>query len=132
MAAQSFEELEVWQLAHRMVLEVYRLSENFPKHELFGLTSQLRRAAVSVPANIAEGFKKRSVADKVRFYNIAQGSLEESATTSFSYATSAMATRKHCVYKPIPLPACSTPTHKPSSIALADSTADLPHSTFRL
>jgi four helix bundle protein len=60
-----------------MVLDVYRFSEDFPKHEIFGLTSQLRRAAVSIPANIAEGFKKRGIADKVRFYNIAQGSLEE-------------------------------------------------------
>jgi four helix bundle protein len=77
MQAQSFEDLEVWQHAHRMVLDVYRLTGNFPKHELFGLTSQLRRAAVSVPANIAEGFKKRGVPDKVRYYNIAQGSLEE-------------------------------------------------------
>jgi four helix bundle protein len=57
---------------------VYRFTENFPKHELFGLTSQLRRAAVSVPGNFAEGFKKTGRADKVRFYNIAQGSLEES------------------------------------------------------
>ena len=77
MAARNFEELEVWQHAHRLVLDVYRLSEQFPKTEVFGLTSQLRRAAVSIPANIAEGFKKRGVADKVRFYNIAQGSLEE-------------------------------------------------------
>jgi four helix bundle protein len=58
-------------------LEVYRFTEDFPKHELFGLRSQLRRAAVSIPANFAEGYKKRSRADKARFYNIAQGSLEE-------------------------------------------------------
>jgi len=77
MAAKTFEDLEVWQLAHSWVLSVYRLSEAFPKHELFGLTSQLRRAAVSVPANIAEGFKRRGANDKVRFYNIAQASLEE-------------------------------------------------------
>ncbi len=55
----------------------YKLSGHFPKSELYGLTSQLRRAAVSIPANIAEGFKKRGLADKVRFMNIAQGSLEE-------------------------------------------------------
>ncbi len=55
----------------------YRLTESFPKHELFGLTSQLRRAAVSIPANFAEGFRKTSSPDKLRFYNIAQGSLEE-------------------------------------------------------
>ena len=77
MLSKTFEDVEVWQKAHSFVLEIYRLSENFPKHELFGLTSQLRRAAVSIPANFAEGFKKTSLADKVRFYNIAQGSLEE-------------------------------------------------------
>ena len=77
MVSKTFEDVEVWQKAHRFVLEVYRLTENFPKHEVFGLTSQLRRAAVSVPANFAEGFKKTSLADKLRFYNIAQGSLEE-------------------------------------------------------
>jgi four helix bundle protein len=77
MAARSFEEVEVWRKAHAWVLGVYRFTERFPGHELFGLTSQLRRAAVSVPANFAEGFKKRGHADKIRFYNIAQGSLEE-------------------------------------------------------
>jgi four helix bundle protein len=69
--------VEVWKKAHAWVLGVYKLTEGFPKHELFGLVAQLRRAAVSVPANFAEGFKKRSNADKARFYNIAQGSLEE-------------------------------------------------------
>jgi len=77
MAARSFEDVEVWRKAHAWVLGVYRFTEQFPRHELFGLTSQLRRAAVSVPANFAEGFKKRSHLDKLRFYNIAQGSLEE-------------------------------------------------------
>lgn len=74
----TFEEVNLWRKAHEWVLDVYRFTESFPKHELFGLTSQLRRAAVSVPANFAEGFKKNGRADKVRFYNIAQGSLEES------------------------------------------------------
>jgi four helix bundle protein len=78
MAAQTFQELEVWQKAHALVLPVYRLTRCFPRDELYGLTSQLRRAVVSVPANIAEGFVKRGRADKLRFYNIAQGSLEES------------------------------------------------------
>ncbi|HPD32577.1 MAG TPA: four helix bundle protein [Phycisphaerae bacterium] len=76
--ARTFQDLVVWQKAHRFVLEVYRLTERFPKHELYGLTSQLRRAAVSIPANIAEGFKKKGLADKARFMNTAQGSLEES------------------------------------------------------
>lgn len=67
----------MWKLSHAWVLKIYKVTEAFPKHELFGLTSQLRRAAVSVPANIAEGFRKRSAADKARFYNISQGSLEE-------------------------------------------------------
>lgn len=77
MPSKTFQDLEVWKNAHRWVLKIYRLTEAYPKHELFGLTSQLRRAAVSVPANIAEGFKKRGTLDKARFYNIAQGSIEE-------------------------------------------------------
>ncbi|MGE0682817.1 MAG: four helix bundle protein [Candidatus Binatia bacterium] len=77
MGARSFEEVELWKKAHAWVLAVYRFTENFPKHELFGLMAQLRRAAISIPANFAEGFKKKGKADKARFYNIAQGSLEE-------------------------------------------------------
>ena len=77
MGAKSFQELLVWQKAHALVLKTYRLTNSLPKSELYGLTSQSRRAAVSVPANIAEGFVKGSVNDKLRFYNIAQGSLEE-------------------------------------------------------
>jgi len=69
--------LLAWQKAHSFVLAVYALTTEFPKPELYGLTSQLRRAAVSVPANIAEGFKRRGKADKSRFMNIAEGSLEE-------------------------------------------------------
>ena len=75
--AHSFKDLRVWQKSHAMVLEVYRVSSSFPRHEIYGLTSQLRRAAVSVPANIAEGFRRRTKPDKVKFLNIAQGSLEE-------------------------------------------------------
>ena len=75
--AKKFEDLLVWQKAHSFVLTIYRLTETFPKHEIFGLTSQLRRAAVSIPANIAEGFRRRGVSDKSRFYNIAQTSAEE-------------------------------------------------------
>ena len=75
--SETFEDLIVWQKAHQFVLMVYKFSENFPKQEIYGLTSQLRRASVSIPANIAEGFKKRTAKDKLRFYNIAQGSLAE-------------------------------------------------------
>jgi four helix bundle protein len=75
--AKTFTELIVWQKAHAFVLVAYKLTEGFPKSEIYGLSSQLRRAAVSIPANIAEGFKKRGSADKARFLNIAQGSLEE-------------------------------------------------------
>jgi len=75
--AKSFLDLTVWQKAHQLVLTIYKLSEGFPKDEIYGLTSQLRRAAVSIPANIAEGFSKRTARDKVRFMNHSQGSLEE-------------------------------------------------------
>ncbi|MDP2660345.1 MAG: four helix bundle protein [Dehalococcoidia bacterium] len=69
--------MQVWQKAHAFVLEVYRLTGTFPIEERFGLVSQFRRAAVSIPANIAEGFRKYGVADKARFFNTAEGSLEE-------------------------------------------------------
>jgi len=75
--AKSFEDLLVWQKAHSFVLTIYRLTGAFPNHEIFGLTSQFRRAAVSIPANIAEGFRRRGISDKTRFYNIAQASVEE-------------------------------------------------------
>ena len=66
------------QKAHQYVLTVYKLTATFPKHETYGLSSQMRRAAVSVAANIVEGFRKRGRADKMRFMNTAEGSLEES------------------------------------------------------
>ena len=75
--AKTFQELIVWQRAHDLVLDVYRATCRFPKEELFALTQQMRRAAVSIPANIAEGFPRRTTADKKRFLNIARGSLEE-------------------------------------------------------
>ena len=75
--ATQFQDLIVWQKAHQFVLGVYKHSKDFPKEETYGITSQLRRAAVSIAANIAEGFKKKGKPDKVRFMNIAQGSLEE-------------------------------------------------------
>jgi four helix bundle protein len=77
MASKSFEDLVVWQKAHAFVLAAYRMTQAFPRSEIYGLASQFRRAAVSIAANIAEGFRKRGVADKLRFYNIAEGSLEE-------------------------------------------------------
>jgi len=76
--ARKFQNLIVWQKAHRFVLGVYKITSAFPKSEIHGLVSQLRRSAVSIPANITEGFKKTGKADKARFLNIAQGSLEES------------------------------------------------------
>jgi four helix bundle protein len=75
--ARSFQDLIVWQKAHAFVLRVYEATRSFPKEELYGLTSQFRRAAVSIPANIAEGFRKRSRPDKARFLNISEASLEE-------------------------------------------------------
>ncbi len=75
--ARNFQDLVVWQKAHQLVLGVYRYSDGFPSKENYCLLPQLRRAAISVPANIAEGFKKKSRLDKLRFFNIAQGSLEE-------------------------------------------------------
>jgi four helix bundle protein len=75
--AEKFQDLIVWQKSHQLVLRVYKLTATFPKHEIYGLTSQMRRAAVSVPANIAEGFKKGGRPDKARLMNVAQVSLEE-------------------------------------------------------
>jgi four helix bundle protein len=75
--AKTFKDLVVWQKAHRLVLATYSLTANFPRSEIYCLTCQMRRAAISIPANIAEGFKKRGTSDKTRFLNIAQGSLEE-------------------------------------------------------
>ncbi len=74
---KRFNELIVWQKAHQFVLNIYAMSSKFPKEEIYGLTSQFRRAAISIAANIAEGYAKKGKADKLRFFNIAQGSLEE-------------------------------------------------------
>ncbi len=76
--SKCFEDLLVWKKMHNVVLNVYKLTNKFPKSELFGITNQLRRSAVSVSANIVEGYSKISKADKLRYYNIAQGSLAES------------------------------------------------------
>lgn len=76
--ARSFRDLVVWPRAHQYALAIYKLTATFPRHETYGLASQMRRAAVSSAANIAEGFGKRTRADKARFMNIAEGSIEES------------------------------------------------------
>jgi four helix bundle protein len=75
--AERFEDLLMWRKSHQLVLHVYRVTRTFPKEEVYGLTSQMRRAAVSIPANIAEGFKRKGRSDKARIMNIAQASLEE-------------------------------------------------------
>lgn len=76
--ARTFQDLLAWQKAHQFVLAVYAITTIFPKQETYGLSLQLRRAAVSIPANIAEGFRRRGKADKARFMNMAEGSIEES------------------------------------------------------
>ncbi len=73
----SFRDILAWQKAHQFVLDVYTALRNFPEEERYGLSSQFKRAAISIPANIAEGYRKLGKADKLRFMNIAQGSLEE-------------------------------------------------------
>lgn len=77
-SAKTFRDLAVWQKAHKFVLATYEMTGSFPRQETYGLVSQMRRAAVSVPANIAEGFKRQGKLDKLRMMNIAQGSIEES------------------------------------------------------
>ena len=74
---QHFTKLLVWQRSHKLVLAIYSASVGFPRSEQFGLTSQLRRAALSVPTNIAEGSKRQSESDFARFLNMAEGSLAE-------------------------------------------------------
>jgi four helix bundle protein len=77
MSIENFEQLDVWQVAHRLVLQVYRITSTIPSDQRYDLISQMQRAGVSIPANIAEGFKRRGRPDKVHFYNMDQGSLEE-------------------------------------------------------
>lgn len=74
---QSFKDIVAWQKAHAFVIQVYQACALFPAHERYGLCSQFERAAVSIAANIAEGYRKDGIADKLRFLNISQGSLEE-------------------------------------------------------
>jgi four helix bundle protein len=75
--ARTFTDLAVWRKAHEFVLAVYSFTAGFPRQETYGLALQMRRAAVSIPANIAEGFRRRGKSDKARFMNVAEGSVEE-------------------------------------------------------
>lgn len=74
---RSFTDLDTWREGHKLVIQIYKLTKSFPVDEQFGLTSQIRRAAVSVTSNIAEGFSRPSYADKAHFFAMAQGSLTE-------------------------------------------------------
>ncbi|MBI2443932.1 MAG: four helix bundle protein [Candidatus Magasanikbacteria bacterium] len=74
---KTFHDLQVWQKAHQLVLLVYKITVGFPSHERYGLVSQMRRAAVSVAANLVEGFRRKSLKDSVNFYHNAAASLEE-------------------------------------------------------
>lgn len=74
---KAFTDLDAWKEGHRLVLMIYNVTRLFPREEMFGLVSQMRRCAVSITSNIAEGFSRRSYREKVQFYHIAQGSLTE-------------------------------------------------------
>jgi len=74
---KTFEDLTVWKKSHDLAIEVYRITKDLPSEEKFSLVLQMRRAVISIPANIAEGFKRKGVKDKIHFYNISQGSLSE-------------------------------------------------------
>jgi four helix bundle protein len=76
-AIRSFEDLEVWQKSKTLTLQIYQIANHFPKDEVYGITSQIKRAALSVPANIAEGFGRYHFLDKAKFYLNARGSLYE-------------------------------------------------------
>ena len=80
MSIKSYQDLVVWQKAMDFVVICYAITQNFPKDEIFGLSSQLKRAAVSVPANIAEGHGRATRGEYIHFLGIAQGSLRETET----------------------------------------------------
>ncbi len=73
----SHKKLNVWRMAVDFVTDIYKLSNRFPKHEMYGLISQLRRASISIPSNIAEGAARSSAKERVRFYEISRSSLVE-------------------------------------------------------
>lgn len=77
MAFSTFKDLLVWQKAHALTKFIYEVTDHFPAREIFSLANQMRRAAVSVPSNLAEGLRRKSLKDSLNFYNIAEGSLEE-------------------------------------------------------
>jgi len=74
---RSFTDLYAWQEGHKLVLMIYEITDKFPNKEIFGLVSQMRRCAVSITSNIAEGFSRATAKDKCQFYSIAHGSLTE-------------------------------------------------------
>ena len=74
---EKFQDLDAWKEGHKLVIEIYKVSRSFPKEEIFGLTSQVRRAVVSITSNIAEGFGRQSYKDKNNFYQMAFGSIIE-------------------------------------------------------
>ena len=74
---KSFTDLDAWKEGHKLVLMIYKITKGFPKEELFGLVSQMRRCAVSITSNIAEGFSRRSYKEKAQFYSVALGSITE-------------------------------------------------------
>ena len=80
MKTSSFKDLIVWQKAYKLVLEIYRITKDFPKSEIYGLSQQMRRSAVSIPSNISEGYGRKSKTEYDRFLSIAYGSLSELET----------------------------------------------------
>jgi four helix bundle protein len=93
MPLESYRQLRVWQLGMQLAKDVYLLTQRFPKHEVYSLSSQVQRSAVSIPANLAEGHTRESTKDFLRYISIAQGSLAETEThlllaESLNYATS--------------------------------------------
>jgi four helix bundle protein len=74
---RSFTDLNAWKESHKLVLLIYKVTKSFPKEEIFGLTSQMRRCAISISSNIAEGFTRKSSKEKIQFYFMAKGSLTE-------------------------------------------------------
>ena len=80
MSLQSFKELTVWQKSIALVKEVYRVTESFPKSELYGLVSQMRRASISIPSNISEGYKRKNIGEYIQFLSIADASAAELET----------------------------------------------------